>query len=307
MPRRGTLEAVKHHALVVLTSLVTLGLHQSAEADCAGSLEVLWTYPSDGDVGVPPNSLIWIRDIWAYEGSTVVTVNGIEVPPSTQFGWAYGSELAPDTDYNVHYRATGLGGVSVEETFTFRTGSDLESDPETPVVVSYKAFDVDEYPDTECRQEIILTGCYDDGENTFYVFDVTGDSFLWRTTGYNSASYSRSNCGSPAYFSYSNLMVLDPCIVVDAISRSGAIRSSEEFCIGVGAPDAGPGQLDGGTGLDGGPTLDVDGGGDDDDGDACSCDTLSGPAPAIVQGLLPALLIATWRRPRRRRQGQLSI
>jgi hypothetical protein len=295
---------MKYLVLVVLTSLVT---HGSAKADCGGSVEVLWTYPSDGEVGVPPNSLIWIRDIWAYEASILVTVNGVEVGPSPQFQWAYGPELAPNTDYNVHYRATGSGGVLAEKTFTFRTGSENEPVPETPVITGYTAFGFESYPDTECRQEIIVTGCYDDGENTFYVFDVSGDSFLWRTHGYNSAPFSRSDCGPPVYFSYFILEDLDPCVVVDAISRSGAIRSSEEFCIGVGRSDAGPTQLDAGASLDSGPPLDVDGGSDDSEDSGCSCDTLSGPAPVIIQGLLPALLIATWRRPRPRRQGQLSI
>lgn len=141
----------------------------TVKADCAapdGTL--LWTFPEDGQVDAPTDTLLWVRVAGVQQGTLVVRVDGVVVDAVAGLP-AFQVTLAPDTFYTVDVAGTGQTGNLLAETFTFTTGtSPVDTDLVDPVVSEIlTTSNTDHFADAACETEFFADTCYDGGENTY--------------------------------------------------------------------------------------------------------------------------------------------
>lgn len=132
-------------AWVVLATCASASMRASA-ACVEGAVELLWSYPAEGDSDVPTNAQLQLVLSAKLHGSDWdATLNGEPVTPAADGVFSLGS-LAADTEYTFriegHQQRVSITTKVVE--LHFRTGSGTADAVEAPVVVGASPADKDD-------------------------------------------------------------------------------------------------------------------------------------------------------------------
>lgn len=209
-------------------------------------IELLWSYPADGDVDVPTNAVFWSLNKYWYANPTL-TLNGVSVAttpreanatsaPGTPLG-----SLAPQHDYVLRLEfpqpALAGGGTAQPIEIAFRTGDGpaerlpplgVLGDRQTPDGPNFQRA----FRDAECSAEIEAQDCFDTGPNVLIHFDVEEpravgfvvDGALWP-----------ARCGHPAlyrrYFPSAAAGRPPTCFDLQAIGPGGLLSEATEYCV----------------------------------------------------------------------------
>jgi hypothetical protein len=232
LPARGRSIRSKFfgHRLVTLVAAgAGLLLAYAAHAVCAGpEIEILWSYPADGDTAVPTNVDLWMLP--SVLAPITVTLNGqiVETPDPQQFLYDLG-ELAPRTRYTVGIEIQGYM-ESTHDELSFTTGDGPgEPDPgAAPGKVSssrHARHNLGEY----CETALFWGVCLDGGQNTNenYAYAPSGTAKAWLIQESPSPFYSiwPAECGAPRVLAYGG-----DCVTLSGIDAVGAVHPGKEIC-----------------------------------------------------------------------------
>lgn len=218
-------------------------------------VELLWSYPSDGDTDVPTNAVFWSLNKHSYANPTL-TLNGVPVatqPREPNASSAPGTPLGPlmaQHDYVLRLEfptpVFSDGGTGQPIEIAFRTG-DGPAERLEPVTATGNEQTPDgpdfslAFLDAECAEEIRAQGCFDTGPNTLIHFDVFApravafriDDKLWP-----------ARCGRPAIYhrNFARRTGDEFCFAVQAIGPAGLLTDATSYCLEPvgGAGGAGP-------------------------------------------------------------------
>lgn len=236
--RQPTPPAASHRlsrACLLLSSLsLALGLgERDALAICAASEPtILWSYPAQGDTGVPTNVDLWVLpSVWL--GPASVSRDGVELSALRMSNGFDAGELEPNTTYTfeIDFATYSDGGPPIELTFTTGAGPAPDDPAAAPgeVVASSSA----ESPlSGRCTSALWAQGCYDQFEDTYYRFAPSGSAKGWVLMTDNFDALWPGEC-APTVFSYAGA---GACGTLYGIDAAGQLHAAQHVCSEAAAP-----------------------------------------------------------------------
>jgi len=223
----------------LLLTTVTAPGGPSSHAACPSRTELLWSYPADGDVGVPTNSRLWLHP------SLVSSVSAsLDGAPLASFGaWSYElPELQPNTTYTVTVTLEIDPDTTATEALTFTTGpgplTDAPKAPDVEVVdIIERGFDfeTDYKPSGPICEVLHSLPCPDIGQDTLVYLESSTVPLFWRLSN----TWWPGSCGQPEI-----VVTHGPwCLDVEAVNAAG-LTSATQVCLPGNTPpepvEAGP-------------------------------------------------------------------
>ncbi|MGB0592599.1 MAG: hypothetical protein ACPGU1_23225, partial [Myxococcota bacterium] len=248
------------------------------EAACLDEGEphrVVWSWPTNGLVGVPVNAGVFVATTHRGDGFAQVTLNGQGLSRLGWKGperWAYDpGPLEPNTEYELVITVSG-----VESLHRFTTGSATAS-ADLPTVTGYTEYDEAESDLAPCVTNIYDLTCLDVGGYKTFSFEMSGVARGWAVSG----TPFGASC-DPAAMKWDS----DPCFTIVALGPTVGVERSTRFC-----PSTDAGGEDGSGADAGGEGADADGEGADAGGEG-GCNARGSGTPTLPTLLLVTLLLA---------------
>jgi hypothetical protein len=230
--------------IVLLVSII-LGWSAQASASCAGpALELLWSYPAQGEASVPVNAELWALVPYGWtqktvrlDGQTLGVTAAFEAPGVVH---VVPGELQAESDHTLQLEFADSQGTTESLTLAFRTGSTRAERPAAPIVE--RSFEKRETALglnlSTCPDIIAAQDCYDTGPNALLLFETRGDKPLaWLVDG----RLLPARCEDPQVYRH----VSDPsqlCVALRAVGPGGLTSAAPQSCYSRYFPDndAGP-------------------------------------------------------------------
>lgn len=204
--------------------------HGAARADCAApETEILWSYPAQGDTGVPINADFWVL-VSGWGLSYRARLDGVELSRSTQFNHQFDlPELAPNTSYTIEVEVPSNGAGSFEVSFT--TGADpaaldFGADPGTVTARAQREVTLSPL----CEAVLQTQDCFDTGQDTHFTFEPSGSAEAWIIESGDSLSQYNlwpAACGTPELYLHSSAR---PCATLHGIDIGGKVHGGQSVC-----------------------------------------------------------------------------
>jgi hypothetical protein len=218
-------------------TLGTLGIATEAEAACTPPAPaVIWSYPADGDTGVPTNAMIWIVTSRGRQPQRVLLDGQLLDASPRDFSFIPDQPLTPNANHVVTINPPV--GPLIRIRFTTGPGPTERIAPDKPVVhwVSPRATRA---LSPKCQAIVDAMGCFDAGEDTHLVFAVEGSPLLWLIERVGLPGVAPelhpwpSECGLPEVFAR-NLEghLCGRGVRIHAVDASGMRAMTKPFCLG---------------------------------------------------------------------------
>jgi hypothetical protein len=224
-------------------ALCSTFLTSPARADCAAPApSVVWSYPANGDTGVPTNVDLWLMDSgWGVLPR--VSLEGVALTPlELPFGYDLG-ELAPNTSYTLSIEpdptdaANPARPIAVELTFTTGSGP-IPGDPAAAPMPVTTARTSGDTLSGLCQAVLDTQDCFDTGQSTYFHFAPSGDATAWLITSgsiFRGATLWPAECGDPLIYLHDQAA---PCATLHGIDAAGTTHAGDEVCVAAAPPNA---------------------------------------------------------------------
>ena len=224
--------------LPVLSLPLALGLSaREALADCAApEPAIVWSYPAQGDTGVPTNVDLWVLPA-GWNGPAIVSRNGVVLEP-LRMGYGYDAgELEPNTPYTFQVELETYGELAPTFELTFTTGAG-------PAAADAAAAPGDIVPSSSaeralserCAAALWTQDCFDQGQDTYYQFAPSGNAKGWvlmTDSSYRPLNVWPGECGAPTLFGDA---FDGPCATLYGIDAAGQLHTGQHVCAEAATP-----------------------------------------------------------------------
>jgi len=222
---------MKQIAIAIAAAAIAVVSPRAVEASCAApELDVVWSYPADGQTDVPTNAqgiVLTTLGRWAK-----VTLDGVELAAFGDRGYRFTTPtLSADTE---HTLVVTSAHSTREITLRFRTGSGpAASHPpaaETSGIVDEGKPNLSE----RCEAVIAASDCYDTGQDEYLTLRTSQKPIAWLVT-FSGDEHLRgvdlwpAECGSPVVYVHSSD---DRCYELTAVNEIGETTEAGRYCHG---------------------------------------------------------------------------
>jgi hypothetical protein len=218
---------------------------REARADCAApEPAIVWSYPAQGDTGVPTNVDLWVLPS-GWGGPPVVSRDGVALTP-LRMGYGYDAgELDPNTTYTFQVEVDVLGEIAPTFELTFTTGSGpAAADPAAAPGDVVSSTSSERALSERCSAALWTQDCFDQGQDTYYQFTPSGEAKGWllmSDSSFRPLNVWPGECGVPTLFGGS---FRAPCATLYGIDAAGQVHAGQHVCAETGTP---PGASAGGS------------------------------------------------------------
>jgi hypothetical protein len=226
-------------AWLLLSSLpLALGLSaREALADCAGpEPAIVWSYPAQGDTGVPTNVDLWVLPA-GWNGPPIVSRDGVALG-ALRMGYGYDAgELEPNTTYTFQVELETYGEVAPTFELTFTTGAGpAAADPAAAPGDVVSSSSLERQLSERCSAALWTQDCFDQGQDTYYQFTPSGSAKGWllmTDSSYRPLVVWPGECGAPTLFRGG----FDaPCATLYGIDGAGQLHAGQHVCAEASTP-----------------------------------------------------------------------
>jgi hypothetical protein len=217
---------------------LALGLSsRDALADCAGpEPAIVWSYPAQGDTGVPTNVDLWVLPA-GWNGPPIVSRDGVALG-ALRMGYGYDAgELEPNTTYTFHVELETYGEIAPTIDLTFTTGAGpAAADPVAAPGDIVPSSSVERALSERCNAALATQDCFDQGQDTYYQFTPSGSAKGWvlmTDSSYRPLNVWPGECGAPTLFG----SAFDgPCATLYGIDATGQLHAGQHVCAEASTP-----------------------------------------------------------------------
>jgi hypothetical protein len=230
--------------LLVSSLALALGLSaREARGDCASpEPAIVWSYPAQGDTGVPTNVDLWVLPA-GWDGPAIVSRNGVVLEP-LRMGYGYDAgELDPNTAYTFQIELETFGELAPAFELTFTTGAGPAAPDPTAAPGDIVPSSSSERPLSErCSAALWTQDCFDQGQDTYYQFTPSGNAKGWvlmTDSSYRPLNVWPGECGAPILFTNA---FDGPCATLYGIDAAGQLHAGQHVCAEAATPLPRPSQ-----------------------------------------------------------------